>query len=112
MLNNSQYGGFFVSKNVLNGVPIGYTFREESDLSPLNGWTIFSSQDDDDYVNDPRNFEIVSGQTMFSIAPVMEEIFETPYGTDLVWIYEEGVHIGFHDLTAGKEVTIEEILGI
>ena len=110
-MNNSQYGGFLLSKNVFNGLPIGYTFREESELAPLNGWTIFSSRDDDDYVNDPQNFEIVSAQTMFSIAPVMAEIFDAPYGTDLAWMYEEGVHVGFYDLTAGKEVTIEEILG-
>lgn len=40
----------------------------------------------------------------------MLEIFSAPYGTDLCWLYESGVHIGFYDLVKNKEVTIEQIL--
>ena len=40
----------------------------------------------------------------------MLEIFEAPYGTDLCWLYEEGVHVGFYDLVEEREITIEEIL--
>ena len=47
---------------------------------------------------------------MFSIAPVMEEIFEAKYGTNLAWLYEEGGHVGFYDLNEEKEVKISEIL--
>ena len=40
----------------------------------------------------------------------MLEIFEAPYGTDLFWIYEESVHIGFYDLVKECETVIEKIL--
>lgn len=47
---------------------------------------------------------------MYKIAPVMMEIFDAPYGTDLFWIYEKGVHIGFYDLINEKEVSIMQII--
>ena len=40
----------------------------------------------------------------------MEEIFDAPYGTDLCWIYEGGIHVGFYDPVSEKEVSIEEIV--
>ncbi len=44
------------------------------------------------------------------MAPVMFGIFEAPYGMDLCWLYEEGVHIGFYDVVADKEVTIDAVI--
>lgn len=40
----------------------------------------------------------------------MLEIFEAPYGTDICWLYEEDVHVGFYDLVRDRETTIEEII--
>lgn len=107
---NDAYGGFMVSKNVLNGVPIRYSFREPSSIPQLNGWNLFSELDADEYVNNPDNFVIVNAETIYSLAPQMLEIFDAPYGTDLFWIYEENVHIGFYDLVADKITSIEQIL--
>lgn len=107
---NDAYGGFMISKNVLNGVPIRYSFREPSTIPQLNGWNIFSELDDDEYVNNPDNFVIVNAETIYSLAHQMLEIFEAPYGTDLFWVYEENVHIGFYDLVADKTTSIEQIL--
>lgn len=111
MVNNSAYGGFLISKNILAGVPIRYTYREESSIQQLNGWNLLSEKDDDEYLADPKNFSIVNAESMYKIAPQMIEIYEAPYGTDLCWIYENGVHTGFYDLKQNKEVTIDEILG-
>lgn len=110
MINNIAYGGFVISKNVLTGIPIRYSYREKSSLKELNGWNVLSERDDDDYVNDSNNFIIVNAETMYKIAPVMMEIFDAPYGTDLFWIYEEGLHIGFYDLIKEEEVSIKEII--
>lgn len=109
MINNIAYGGFVISKNVLAGIPIRYSYREKSFLKELNGWNVLSEMDDDDYVNNSNNFCIVNAETMYKIAPVMMEIFDAPYGTDLFWIYEEGVHIGFYDLIKEEEVSIKQI---
>lgn len=110
-INDSAYGGFIISKNVNKGRPIRYSYRKESSIPQLNGWTIYSCDDDDEYVSDSKNFVIVGATTIQKIAPVMLEIFDAPYGTDLCWIYEENTHVGFYDLVSNKDTTIDEILG-
>jgi len=77
---------------------------------PLNGWNLLSIEDDEEYLSDAANFKILGAKSIYKIAPVMLEIFEAPYGTDLCWLYEEGVHVGFYDLIEERETTIEEIL--
>ena len=42
----------------------------------------------------------------------MLELFGAPYGTDLFWKYENGVHVGFYDLKENQDVTIEKIIQI
>lgn len=110
-INDSAYGGFIISKNVNQGRPIRYSYRKESAISQLNGWTIYSCDDDDEYVSDSNNFVIVGATTIQKIAPVMLEIYDAPYGTDLCWIYEGNTHVGFYDLISNKDTTIDEILG-
>lgn len=110
-INDDTYGGFIISKNVNKGRPIRYSFREESSLPQLNGWTIYSCDDNDKYINNSKNFIVVSATTILKLAPIILEIFDAPYGTDLCWLYEGNTHIGFYDLADDKNTTIEEILG-
>ena len=109
-IDNIKYGGFVVSKNIILGNAIRYSFREKSKIPQLNGWNLYSEKDDEEYVNNSDNFVILNATSLFKIAPVILEIFSATYGTDLCWLYEEDVHIGFYDLQKEKEVTIEEIL--
>lgn len=109
-MNNNDFGGFIVSKNIMKGFPIKYSYREKSSIPELNGWTIYSTEDNDVYVNDSQNFVILSAESIQKVAPVLLEIFNAPYGTDLCWLYKAGVHIGFYDLTQNEETTIEQIL--
>lgn len=109
-IQNNDYGGFIVSKNIMNGEPIRYSYREESAIPQFNGWTLYSIKDDEEYVNNSDNFVVLSASSIFEIAPVMLEIFDAPYGTDICWLYEKGVHVGFYDLKEDRETTIEEIL--
>lgn len=109
-INDNKFGGFVVSKNVYLGRPIRYSYREQSSIPELNGWTIYSCDDDQEYVENPDNFMILGASSIYRIAPVMLEIFNAPYGTDLCWLYEKDVHIGFYDLVNEKEISIEEIL--
>ena len=110
MINNSDFGGFIVSNNILEGKPIRYTFRDQSSIPQLNGWNLLSIEDDEEYLSDAANFKILGANSIYKIAPVMLEIFEAPHGTDLCWLYENGVHVGFYDLIEERETTIEEIL--
>ena len=109
-INNTAFGGFVVSENIIKGYPVRYSFREKSEIKELNGWTLYSSEDGDEFVSDSRNFKIMNAESICKFAPVMLEIFDAPYGTDLCWLYEEGVHTGFYDLKDDRETTIEEIL--
>lgn len=110
MIYSELYGGFMVSKNIFRKIPVRYSFREESSAPQLNGWILLSGRDDADFVGNPDNFEIVDIEVLLKIAPRLLEIIDAPYGTDLLWLYDKGVHTGFYDLKAGKEVTVEEIL--
>ncbi|WP_311141363.1 immunity protein Imm33 domain-containing protein [Lancefieldella rimae] len=107
---NTAYGGFIVSKRVSEGVPVGWTFREESSLSELNGWTVYSVDDNEEYISNPVNFSILSASSIMTLCPVLLEIFDAPYGTDLGWIYKDHIHIGFWDMTHDCEITKPEIL--
>ena len=111
-INNDDFGGFMISKNIIeNNIPLKYSFREESSIQQLNGWNLLSENDDDDYINDPNNFAIINATTLFKIAPLMQNIFNAPYGTDICWLYENNKHTGFYDLALEKETTIEKIVG-
>lgn len=109
-INNDDFGGFIVSKNIMEGSPVRYSHREKSSIPALNGWTLYSMKDNDTYVNDSRNFVILNAESIKKIAPVLLGIFNAPYGTDLCWLYEDDVHIGFYDLKDEKEISIAEIL--
>ncbi len=109
-IDNSAYGGFLVSKNIISGKPVKYSFREKSSIQQLNGWNLYSSEDDEAYVNNSDNFVILGAESISKIAPVILEIFNAPYGTDLCWLYEDNVHMGFYDLVDNKETTIADIL--
>lgn len=109
-INNDNYGGFIVSKNIIDGIQIKYSFREKSSINNLNGWNLYSIKDDDEYVSNSSNFVILNAESIYNIAPVVLEIFDAPYGTDLCWLYDDEVHIGFYDLVENKETDIDKIL--
>lgn len=109
--NVSDYGGFMLSKNVMNGRRIRYTYREKSQIPVLNGWTIYSDIDDDEYVSDPDNFIIVGVNTIKNIDVLLIMIFDAPYGTDICWLYDkEGRVVDFYDLKKDRVVPRDEVL--
>jgi hypothetical protein len=109
-IKNENYGGFIVSKNILYGKPIRYSFREESFIPQLNGWNFYAIDEDEEYISNGDNFIILSAKSMYDIDPIILELFHASYGTDLCWLYENDVHIGFYDLKLEKEFSIVEML--
>lgn len=109
-INDIAYGGFLISKNVDKGRPIRYSYREKSSIPQLNGWNIYSCDDNNEYVSNSENFIIVGATKVYQLAPIMLEIFDAPYGTDLCWIYEGDIHVGFYDLILNRDITLNEIL--
>ena len=45
-----------------------------------------------------------------SLIAIFKELYEAPYGTDLCWIYNQDLLVGFFDLNAEKEVKL--VLGV
>ena len=109
-INADDFGGFIVSKNILEGFSVKYIFREKSSIEQLNGWNLYSTKDDEKYIGNSDNFVILDANSISDIVPVMLEIFDAPYGTDLCLLYEKEVHVGFYDLKSDKDITIDEIL--
>lgn len=64
MINNNAYGGFIVSKNIILGKPIKYSFREKSNIAQLNGWNFYSAEDDEAYVNNADNFKVLNAESV------------------------------------------------
>jgi hypothetical protein len=52
-INDVAYGGLVVSQNVNKGRPIRYSY-----VPQLNGWTIYSCDDSDEYVNYSKNLNL------------------------------------------------------
>lgn len=111
MIDNTAFGGFIVSKNVLKGIPVRYTYREPSAQPQLNGWHLLSEIDDDEFVNEISNFVIVSAETIYPYCPLLFVIFNAPYGTDLFWQYnDDGTLYRIYDLKNDCETTLEQIM--
>lgn len=111
------YGGFIFSKNILAGKPVRFTFREKSEISYLNGWTLYSCDDDEEYISNSENFQIVGEETIRKYAPMLLKIFQAPYGTNLCWLYKEHIpgfltFVGFYDLNRECETNVKEIIGM
>lgn len=110
-INNNKFGGFMISKNVVDGKLIRYTYRKKSAIPQLNGWTIYSIEDDDEYVRNPNNFLILSAESIYKISPLLLDIFDAPYGTDLCWLYDDGGKFTeFYDLTKDKKISLKRFL--
>lgn len=111
-IDDSAFGGFVVSNNVLAGVPARYAFREPSEVAALNGWTVYSDVDDDAYVSDPGNFTVVTASTLARLSPAVVDVFDAPYGTDIALLYDdEGHFAGYWDNEGEREVTRAQVLG-
>lgn len=104
-IDNSYFGGFVISKNITkNSMKAKRIFRKESSIAQCNGWNIYSENDDQEYINNPSNFEIVTAETVARFIPELLNVFNAPYGTSLSVKYNNGVFAGFVDEKTGKDV--------
>lgn len=110
-IDDSAYGGFIVSNNVLAGVPARFAFREPSEIAALNGWNVYSDVDDDAYVSDPDNFTVVTATTLARLSPAIVDVFDAPSGTDIALLYDEEGHFSdYWDNEGEREVTRAQVL--
>jgi hypothetical protein len=97
-LRNS--GGSVVSKNILERRGrLRWAVRELPKNPVDNGWLFFSEIDDEAYLADPANLQVVSFATVAAIEPAVIPILHLPVGTDLVFVHEDGRVILIDDST-------------
>lgn len=114
--NGSVYGKFLFSKNIYDEKRVVYAVREKSDSPLLNGWTLYSCDDDDEYKANPDNYETVEVFIVKVYARQLIDIFNAPFGTKIQFLYTEqslGKYkfSGFYDMNKNRETDVDEIIG-
>lgn len=100
-------GGSIASKNVLERrAPLRWAFREEGVDAVDNGWRFLSAIDDDDYINNPANLQVVSFNTVVDIEPAVLPILYMPVGTDLTIVRDETGRIELLDNATGQPADV------
>lgn len=68
----------------VDGLPIGYMYRQTPDNKQDSGWRFFSGDEDEDYLDNPENIEIMNVNTIAhydrSILPFLEEPYGVAFG--------------------------------
>lgn len=71
-------------KITVDGLPVGYMYREEKDISIDSGWRFFSGLEDDEYVNNPDNIMIYEVNTIANYDPYIIPYLDMEVGTELM----------------------------
>lgn len=74
---------FATDKITVDGLPVGWMYREEPDNDIDNGWRFFSGTEDQDYVDNPENTCIFNTNTIANYDPAIIPYLELPIGTEL-----------------------------
>ena len=79
-----QMGGCFATDKItVDGMKVGYMYREKPDEKMDSGWRFFSGTEDQDYVDDPRNTMIYNVNTIANYDRAIISYLELPFGTEL-----------------------------
>ncbi len=89
-LDVKEYGGFLITKSVLENEDIAaFWFREESSIPELNGWNILGLNDSKEYLEQAENWAIVEINTVFEKMPHILTIFDAPYDSEFEIEYDQ-----------------------
>jgi hypothetical protein len=70
-------------KITVEGLPVGFMYREEQMDALDNGWRFFSGTEDQDYVDNPNNSGIFNTNTIANYDPAIIPYLDLPEGTEL-----------------------------
>lgn len=76
-------GCFATDKITVEGMKIGYMYREETDEKWDSGWRFFSGTEDQKYVDDPNNLMIYNVNTIANYDRTIIPYLNLPFGTEL-----------------------------
>ena len=79
-----QMGGCFATDKItVDGMRVGYMYREEPDEKMDSGWRFFSGTEDQEYVDDPNNTMIYNVNTIANYDRAIIPYLDFPFGTEL-----------------------------
>lgn len=76
-------GCFATDKITVDGMKIGYMYREEPDNDIDSGWRFFSGTEDQDYIDNPKNTMVYDVNTIANYDSSIIPYLNSPYGTEL-----------------------------
>ncbi len=77
-------GGCIATEKItVEGLKVGYMYREEADEELDCGWRFFSGTESQDYVDDPNNSAIYNVNTIANYDRAIIPYLNLPYGTEL-----------------------------
>ena len=80
-------GGCFASDRItVDGMKVGYMYREEPDQDTDSGWRFFSGDETQEYADNPENFASYDVNTICNYDPAIIRFLDAPYGATLARI--------------------------
>lgn len=80
----SPMGGCFATDKItVDGLKVGYMYREEPEDPIDSGWRFFSGTEDQEYVDNPQNTMIYNINTIANYDKAIIPYLGYPFGTEL-----------------------------
>jgi hypothetical protein len=76
-------GCYATDRIVVDGLKVGYMFRELPDQAVLSGWTFMAGDESQEYADDPNNWAIYEVNTICNYDPSIILYLNEVYGTAL-----------------------------
>ena len=70
-------------KITVDGLPVGYMYREEPEEEDDSGWRFLSGTEEQDYVDNPENSGIFEVNTIANYDKAIVYYLKMPYGTEM-----------------------------
>ena len=79
----SEIGGCFATDKItVEGMKVGYMYREHSDVGSDSGWRFFSGTESQAYVDNPDNTSFFSVNTIANYDPTIIPFLDKPIGSE------------------------------
>jgi hypothetical protein len=100
-----MYGkSVIVSKKVFEGNwKIGFGSRLEPTRESDSGWFFCVGDEDDEYINNPKNLDLTLVASILKFDPALNEFITAPYGTDIIRVAPDKFEVD----GPGKQMLIE-----
>lgn len=66
----------------VDGLKVGYMYREEGDFEQDGGWRFMAGDEDDSYLSNPENFAIFDVNTIANYDPDIIGCLDAPVGAE------------------------------